>query len=266
MALDPPLGMIVSGNQVTWIAPAATGFWQGYETGVLYNMLNTSLNSASPIGFARIRVRLRGSAVYATTATGNIYLDGSALGATGSRVGDGSPCVSLTLPSGNQLKNADFESWFYLAPSLLISSATIQLVIASGTLESNAVTFMTTEVGLPSGLETTAPPGTSAVAVQTVNLVLTLSYPPAAPTALTFQVNYSGGSATLSIPSQVSVAAGQSTVTVAIVPTNPGLAATGAPNVETITITPAVANVISQSTFTGTPPTLIVTGARTFYF
>jgi hypothetical protein len=265
MALDPPLGMIVSGNLVTWIAPAATGFWQGYETGVLYNMLNTSLNSASPIGFARIRVRLRGSAVYATTATGNIYLDGSALGATGSRVGDGSPCVSLTLPSGNQLKNADFESWFYLAPSLLITSATIQLVTASGTLESNAVTFVSSPESLSSSLETTPTATSPAVAVQTVNLVITLSYPPAAATSLAFQVNYSGGSAALSIPSQVSVAAGQTTVTVAIVPSDPGVSTNESPIVETITITPAVANVISQSTFTGTAPTLVVTGSRPFF-
>ena len=125
-------------------------------------------------------MRLNGGGIYRNGPNGNLYLDGTALGATGSRAADGSPCVSLTLPTGNRQKSADFESWFYLAPSLQIQSATIQLLDSKGAVVgTTAVTVTSSEVGVR-GLETTGTPAVASVAVQTVNLVIKFSYPPVA--------------------------------------------------------------------------------------
>jgi hypothetical protein len=261
VALDPPLGVNVSGTQVTWSPPAITGGWAVFESIYLYNAFNTWLNAPNPVGFARVRVRLDGGAVYASGPSGNLYLDGTALGATGSRAADGSPCLSLAMPTGNQQKTADFESWFYLAPSIQIQSAAIQLLNSAGTIVgANAVTIALSEFGIPRALETTAIPSAPSVAVQTVNLVITFTYQPVAATSLTFQVNYSGAASIVSIASPVSTPAGQLTVTVPInIVGNPGIT-DGVANVDTVTITPLVAGVLDPVAFSGTQPTLIVTG------
>ncbi|HTA86994.1 MAG TPA: DUF6519 domain-containing protein [Silvibacterium sp.] len=259
MALDPPLGMSVSGTLVTWIPPAAslTGFGV-LENNYLYNSFNAVLNATQPIGFARMRVRLDGGAVYANGTDGNLYLDGTALGETGIRAADGSRCVSLPLPTGNQLKAADFESWFYLAPSLTIFAATIQLLNDAGTqVGTNAVTVASNEIFFGHGLVTTASP---AVAVTTVNLAITFTYPPVAPATLTFQITYSGAASIISIPNQT-VSPGQTAtlnVPISIIG-NPGVGTTA--NVDTVTIVPAISGLLSPVAFAGTAPTLVITGA-----
>ncbi|HZD49522.1 MAG TPA: DUF6519 domain-containing protein [Silvibacterium sp.] len=262
LALDPPLGMSVSGTQVTWMTPSTAGlaFWETYY---LYSGFNAVLNAATPIGFARVRVRLDGGAVYANGPAGNLYLDGTALGQTGVRVADGSPCVSLSLPTGSQLKTADFESWFYLAPSLMITAANIQLLNAANVVVgSNAVTVASDELFFGHGLETTATTASPSVPVQTVNLLITFTYPPVAPATLTFQITYSGAASVISIPNQT-VSPGQAaTLNVPItIIGNPGVSSTGAANVDTVTIVPAISGLISPVAFTGTAPTLVITGA-----
>jgi hypothetical protein len=262
MALDPPLGMSVTGAQVMWMPPAASFTSFGFlETYYIYSSFNTSLNSTKPIGFARVRVRLIGDTVYGNGPSGNLYLDGTALGATGVRVADGSPCVSLSLPTGNQLKAADFESWFYLAPSLSISTAQIQLLNSAGTqVGTNALTILPDQAGRIRGLETTAVEGSPSVGVQTVNLVMTFTYTPIAAATLTFQVTYSGATSIITIANQ-NLTPGQATATVPInVVGNPGISASGAPNVDTVTIVPFVSGLLYPVQFTGTAPTLVITG------
>ena len=92
-----------------------------------------------------MRVRLLGEGVYGTGPNGTIYLDGSSFGQTGKRTADGSPCVSLALPSGNSLKASDYESWFYLAPSIVIANAVIQLMDGTNVVGTNNVTVLERE-------------------------------------------------------------------------------------------------------------------------
>ena len=54
-----------------------------------------------------------------------IYLDGQAFGTPGVRADKVTANVGLQLPSGNSAKASDFESWFYLAPTLSVVSLMI---------------------------------------------------------------------------------------------------------------------------------------------
>ena len=266
-AVDPPLGMVTSGTQVSFITAMVDSGGALSETFYLYLAFNAALNAASPIGFARIRVRLHGFAIYANGPAGNIYLDGSTYSETGTRTADGSPCVSLQLPSGNQQKASDFDSWFYLAPTLEISSMSIELLSSGGTqVGTNAITLLPGRFGNVAGWETTAVEGTPSVPVQTINVIVAFSYPPVVPTSVTFQLTYSGAASIVSIPSPSNVAAGQASITVALnIVGNPGVSGTpSVPNVDTVTIGASVAGLFSPITFSGTAPTLVVTGTETF--
>jgi len=266
-AVDPPLGIAVSGTQASFITAMVGSGGALAETYYLYLAFNAALNAASPIGFARIRVRLHGSAIYANGPAGNIYLDGSTYSATGARAADGSPCVSLQFPSGNKLKSSDFDSWFYLAPTLEITSMALELLNSAGTtVGTNAVTLVRGRFGNVDGWETTPVGNVSSVPVQTINVIVAFTYPPVAPTSVTFQLTYSGVASIVSIPSPFSVAAGQASITVPLnIVGNPGVSGTpSVPNVDTVTIGASVAGLFSPIAFTGTAPTLVVTGTETF--
>lgn len=267
-AVDPPLGITASGTQVTWIDPEVTTNATIFETGYLYQSFNNALNATAPLGFARVRVQLLGGAVYANGPAGNLYLDGSSFGTTGARAADGSPCVSLIFPTGNELKAADFESWFYLAPSLQIASVVVELLnAAGGVVGSNAITVHSNLFGGITGLETTGTPASPPVAVQTVNIVVTFTYPPVTPTSLFLQLSSTGASSLTAITSPIAVSPGQTTVTAALtVLGNPGLNDAGAPNVDTVTIYGSVAGAVSQVSFTGAAPTVVISGTESSRF
>jgi hypothetical protein len=268
-AVDPPLGMAVSGTQVSFITAMVNSGAQLSETFYLYLAFNGALGAATPIGFARIRVRLHGSSIYANGPAGNLYLDGSTYSETGTRVADGSPCVSLQLPSGNKLKSSDFDSWFYLAPSLEINGLALELLNSdSNPVEPNStsasITLLPGKFGNVAGWETVPPNSSTPVGVQAINVIVTFTYPPVAATTVTFQINYSGAASIISLPSPVNVAPGQASVTVPLnIVGNPGVNAAGA-NVDTVTIGASVAGLFFPVAFTGTPLTLAITGTETF--
>ena len=273
MPLDPPLGIIVSGNQVNWTTPKETvQFGIGFvinEDYYLYYTLNTVLNSTAPVGFARVRVRLPGEGVYGTGPNGAIYLDGSSFGQTGTRTADGSPCVSLSLPSGNSLKAYDFESWFYLAPSIVIANVVIQLMNGTSVVGSNNVTVLESDffVGQRGSLSFEVTGSSPAVPVTAVNAVITFTYAPVAATTLSLSLVNIG--ATTAVGSIVTIAGsaavnpGQLTVTVPInIVGNPGMNPSGAPNVDTVGLNVSVAGLFYSLPFGGTQPQLIVTGSQ----
>jgi hypothetical protein len=136
--LDAPQGITApTGSQVVaWLAPRtlSPGLWR---------QLNNLLNYNSPAGFARVRIRLDGGAVYSTGSAATVYLDGRTFGSTATRASDGSsPCIALGMPSGNAAEVSDFEGWFYLAPTPLIQSVVIQGVV-SGTNQVITITQVT---------------------------------------------------------------------------------------------------------------------------
>jgi len=264
MTLDPPLSITVSGNQVNWIAPEVTENFAIYETYYLYVTLNTLLKSTAPLGFARLRVRLLGEGVYGDGPNGNIYLDGSSFGETGARNADGSPCVSLTVPSGNSLKAYDYESWFYLAPTILIANAAIQLMDGQNVVGANNVTVTESLLGAI-GLQVTGSNPT--VPVTAINAVITFTYPPVAPTTLSLSLVDIGGSSAVgsivTIQGTAAVNPGQLTVTVPInILANPGLTPAGGPVVDTVGLNVSVPGLFSALPYGGTQPTLIITGSQ----
>ena len=259
MTLDPPLGIAVSGNQVNWITPEVAQGIALYETYYLYYTLNQLLKSTGPLGFARIRVRLLAEGVYGNGPNGTIYLDGSSFGETGKRNADGSPCVSLSVPSGNALKANDYESWFYLAPSLLIANATIQLMNGQNVVGTNGVT-------VNSNLSLSVTGSNPAVPVTAVNVVITFTYAPAAPTTLSLSLVDVSGTAVseniVTIQASAPVNLGQLTVTVPInILNNPGVTPAGTPVVDTAGLNVSVPGLLYALPYGGTQPTLVITGS-----
>jgi hypothetical protein len=258
-ALDPPLGITVTGNQVIWLAPPANTDAGELSTRILWEILNLILNATLSFGaFARVRVRLIGAAVYASSATGNIYLDGVTFGDTGTRAGDGSQCVTLLPPSGNSTKASDFDSWFYLAPTVLITSVAIQGIENNAPQPLSAVTVQVNSNNQVTGLIVTGTP--APVPVSAVQALITVNYAPVAATIITLSLFGQGVGTVVSIQATATVPAGQTTVTVPIsIQGNPGVNTNGAGITDTVTLNASVATAVGNVSF-NSPPTLAITG------
>jgi hypothetical protein len=89
-----------------------------------------------------------------------------------------------------------------------------------------------------------------------------------APTSLFLQLTSTGSSSLTTITSPVAVSPGTLTINVPLtVLGNPGLADSGAPNVDTVTVFGSVAGVGgSQISFAGTQPTLVISGTQSSRF
>ena len=248
-------GITLSGDQVNWLLPSGTEGFPLKVALLLWRDLNTLLNALAPSGAGRVRVMLDGGAIYGNGTNGNIYLDGVTFGTTSSRVSDGSACIALGLPSGNSLKASDFNGWFYLAPSVVITNAVIQLVESTGAVEANAVTVTVGLLGRMTGLETTVAAGAAATPVSGVQVAITLSYTPIAPLTLLFDLGGTGVGSVVTIPSTYTVNAGESTVTVPItIAESPGVGV-----VDNVTLYVSVNGGFSAIPY-GTQLTLAITG------
>ena len=176
--------------------------------------------------------------------------------------------MSLALPSGNSLKASDYESWFYLAPSIVIANAVIQLMDGTNVVGTNNVTVLEREffVGETGSLSFEVTGSSPAVPVTAVNAVITFTYAPVAATTLSLSlVNIGATTAVGSIVTITGTAAvnpGQLTVTVPInIVANPGMAPAGAV-VDTVGLNVSVAGLFYALPFGGTQPTLIITGSQ----
>ncbi|HTX77633.1 MAG TPA: DUF6519 domain-containing protein [Terracidiphilus sp.] len=225
-ALDPPWGITVSGNQINWLNPISSTGQINYGAYEMFSVLNTLLSWQTPMGFGRVRVRLIGGAIYGTGATGNdIYLDGQAFGRTGTRSLDGSQDVNLALPSGEKALVSDFQSWFYLAPSVFVTSAAIQATNSAGQIVGvTSVNVVVNAQNQITELQTNA--AGAVITITNLEALITLSYAPVAPATVNLAFNpVSGTNPTsfVSIAPSVQIAAGQQTTTVPInIVSNPG--------------------------------------------
>lgn len=253
LALDPPWGVIVSGNQVSWMSATSSTGNVNYAAYAVLEFLNLLLRWQQPIGFGRVRVRLIGSSVYGSGANGNIYLDGQSFGNTGSRVVDDSPCVSLTVPSGDALAVSDYESWFYVAPTVYVVSVVIQGINNGQETTIKALKVIVNSNNQVTGLQI----GESAVVTQ-LQALITLSYAPVSPTLVTLTFSpVSGATASnvASIASSVQIPAGQQTYTTPInITSNPG-----AGNTDVVSLVAAVP-VLQISYPVAAPPQLSIAG------
>lgn len=221
-ALDPPWGITVSGNQINWFNPVSSSGPINYGAYEVYNVLNTLLSWQTPMGYGRVRVRLIGGAVFGAGPNGNnIYLDGQAFGHVGARALDNSEDVALTLPSGEGLTVSDFQGWFYLAPSVYVTSVVIQ-----GVNNGQTVTVTALKVIVNSQNQITSLQIGETATVTSLQALITLSYAPVSPATVNLSFNpVSGANPTsvVSIATSVQIPAGQQTFTTPIsVVSNPG--------------------------------------------
>jgi hypothetical protein len=246
--LDPFAGISVSGAQVIWLSPAGPLGLKSPPTFFLYQVLNTLLSGNGP-GWGRVRIKLDGGAIYANGANGNIYLDGQSFGSTGARVGDGSQCIQLGLPSGNATKASDFESWFYLAPTVRIAS-----VIFQGTEDGVETTLTEVWVGLNGALQNgDGASGVPVLPITNFQALITLTSAPVPNTVVSLTLSGVSQGWAISIAPSVIVLAGQISVTA---PINVSLHVAGA--TDTVTLLASVTSLLGNLSFSS--PQLIIHG------
>ncbi|WP_233841158.1 DUF6519 domain-containing protein [Dyella sp. 2HG41-7] len=190
-----------SGNDVVWTLPISNvSKNQITEMEAINAALTASARQGLP---ARVRVKLPGHALYATTSAGNqLYLDGQVFGVTvgsSSNLAVNTQYIDLQFPSGNDVRASDFESWFYLYPALSVQSVSF--------------TYSQITVADPNGsvvVTSTTPTATTQPVVQQATIAL--NYP--ALQATTVQLAMSGDATVASVPASVTVQAGDSSVTV----------------------------------------------------
>ena len=177
----------VNGAMISWVIPFATGRdAQSIHLLAILELNALLLQGTSYASFARMRVRLMGDMIFGGAAGSQVFLDGQCSGRPGLRSDGVTPRTDLLLPSSNNQKSSDFESWCYLAPFVTIVNLTIQ---------PNAILF--------AGGQPAQPQAT-----------VTLNYPPIVDTKISLSViTPPGVLAVVSVPSQVTVPKGKTTAT-----------------------------------------------------
>jgi uncharacterized protein DUF6519 len=186
------------------------------------------LQGLSYNSYARARVRLQGRNIFAGTGSTQAFLDGQTFGTAGVRADGLTPRTDLTFPSGGDAKASDFESWFFLAPTLTLASLTVAPA---------AVTFTPT-----------APTAAAPVATLTVN------YPALADTVVTLSVvSPAGIPSGVTVPATVKIPRGGASVTFSV-----GVKNTSTSTAEAFQIVASLTNALG---ITGTvTATLTITG------
>jgi hypothetical protein len=120
VALDSTI--TVNGPSISWTMP----YLKAAPLQVLtVNAINAGLLFGAALGqYARVRVRLVGNTISSGVGNGQLLLDGQSLGQPKTNA-DGTTRIDLQLPSSTGERSSDFESWFYLAPTLLIANLSV---------------------------------------------------------------------------------------------------------------------------------------------
>jgi hypothetical protein len=196
LILDSTIVRDQASNTLRWIIPFDGSALQ--RQSVLY--INTMLMNGMLIGQpGRVRVKLLGHALFTGTGTGRVFLDGQAFGQPAMRANGTTARVDLQLPTGNDQKASDFESWFYLYPAPQLAS--LQVVYTDLTVRA---------VGGNVVVTASTPPGTPLPTAQMAQI--TLRYPPLVATAVS--LSFAAGPANIVQLPPVTVPAGLATVVV----------------------------------------------------
>lgn len=187
------------GRTLTWTLPSDH---VGQQQRLTLESIDRALAPWARLGLpVRARVKLAGRALYARSEGGKaLYLDGQAFGTT-KKVGEKlfvRERIDLVLPSGNDERASDFESWFYLYPALGVRDVAFRY---------DEVTVADAN-GVPTIVDTKPPAQTQPITQQAK---IRLTYPASADTTL--QLSMAGGNV-VSVPAEVQVKAGEETVTV----------------------------------------------------
>jgi hypothetical protein len=241
----------VNGATVSWTVP----YLKAPQLQVLtVNAINASLLFGAELGqHARVRVRLLGNAITSGAGPNQLYLDGRALGQP-TQDPTGTTRMDLQLPSGAGVQSSDFESWFYVAPTLLIANLLVANTALFTLLGAN-----NNVIGV-SNTPPNPPTGATGPKVDPFATVMT-NYRALADAQLTLSlVDATGAPSTLaSIESPVTIHAGEVSVNAAIAvtgnPLNSGVATT-----VTLTLHASIATAVGAISFAGSPVTFTLTG------
>ncbi len=245
-AIDSPI--TVSGSTIAWTLP----FLKAPALQVLtITAINTGLLFGAALGqYARVRVRLFGNTISSGTGATQLFLDGHTLGQPTTNA-DGTQRMDLQLPSGSGSASSDFESWFYVAPTLLIANLSVAFPALFAIVFNNVVT----------GVSNTAPnpaTGTTGPAVSPF-VTITTNYRALADAQITLSLVDEKGvaSTNATIESPITIHRGEQSVNAAITVTgNPEINAV--PMTVTITVEASIVSAIGP--LPTTPVNFTLTG------
>ena len=217
----------LSGTTVAWTLPGTNVFArQSAELMAIDQALAPWASRGTPV---RVRVKLPGRLYYATGTTDQVvYLDGQAFGVSADTAAGDRTRIDLQFPTGDEARASDFESWFYLYPTLGIDS----------------VAFNYTEVVI--SLINDTPTIVSAQPdprIKPIVLQATIQLTYKAVTPATVALSLSGDPNVISVPASVAVNAGDSSVTVDMIIN--GVPPAGAKT--TFTLTASLPSALGQS-------------------
>lgn len=245
-ALDSTI--TVTGPTVSWTLPYLKAPFLQVLT---VNSINTGLLFGAGLGqYARVRVRLLGNTISSGTGSAQLFLDGRTLGQPAQNP-NGTTRVDLQLPSGAGEQSSDFESWFYLAPTLLITSLSVAYSALYALVGANGTVI---------GVSNTPPNpnGVSGPSVSPFATVIT-NYRALADTQVTLSVlDASGATSTYAqIESPITIHAGEISANAAItIIQNP--LTNSVPTTVTITVQASIATAVGP--IAATPTTFTLTG------
>jgi len=200
--------------------------------------------------YGRVRCRLLGNVISSSSGNTQLFLDGRSCSQTATNA-DGTSRTDLKLPSGSGQPSSDFESWFYLAPTLLITGVNVAYPALYNTVVNGSVTAVS--AAPPNPATGAAPPA--------VNPYITIftNYRALNDTQLTLSLQDSTGAPTTlaMVESPVTIHAGESSVNAAItVSGNP--MTNGVPTTITLTVIASIATALGS--IAAAPVTFTLTG------
>lgn len=238
----------VSNSTINWTMP----YLQASQPQQLtINAINAGLLFGAQFGqYGRVRCRLLGNAISSGTGGTQLLLDGRTDCQSVTNA-DGTTRMDLQFPSGSGQPSSDFESWFYVAPTLLITSINVAYPALF------AIVFN----GVVTGVSATAPnPATGAIP-PTVSPYVTIfaNYRALADTQVTLSIQDSTGAVTnlATIESPITIHAGDVSATAAITVTGNPMT-NQVPTTVTLTVEASIATAVGP--IAGTPATFTLTG------
>ena len=237
----------VNGSTITWTMPYSKA--PGLQV-LTVNAINSGLIFGASLGqYARVRVRLAGNAILSNAGGTALYLDGRALGQP-AQAANGASGMALQLPSGAGEQSSDFESWFYVAPTLLIANLSVAYpaifaLVVNGVVTGAAASAFTPGVPPPAAINPIVTVLGNYRALVDTDVTLTLLDANGSPSAYA------------TIESPITIHAGELSGNAAITLTgNPMV--NGVPETVTITVTASISTAVGS--IAGVPASFALTG------
>ena len=203
----------VSGNAILFSIPRNVFAF-------LFQLANGLTSLAEQGEFIRARIILKGRPTRGSATGSTLFLDGQCFTSPAVRQDGTTTRTDLILPSGNEEKASDFESWFYVSPLVQIDTMTVTpsavaFVLAPGVVRPTAKL-----------VDATTPPINPSQPAVVPVLALTLNYHALADTTVALSVS-GGNPGIVQVPTTVAIPRGANAPTgpIQITVHNPGAGA-----------------------------------------